>query len=161
MRLCCLALQLVLPACGDSPTGADQPPTFHATVTGSVSATLSRGAAAGANSATGGWGVAMAPGSAQSITFLTPGNDRPPPGPYPIVVFIQDGSATGTVCVAFIVAEPGGSSYVDGGAMTIESSFASRVSGAFSFQAERSTVANSSAVDVMGTFDATNAPRGM
>ncbi len=165
MRIACviLALTLALPACDSdsTPPGGNQPGTFSATVTGTVAATLSGIAASGGAAASGGWGIALGPGDPQSITLLASGNDRPPAGTYPIVVFAQGGTAGGTAFVASIVAEPGVSSYTStGGTVTLSSSSASRVAGSFAFAAQRGTVSNPQNVDVTGTFDATNAPTG-
>ena len=152
-----LVLLLALGGCGDSATDVNLPGSFSATVTGTVSATLSGVAVSTGSSATGGWGIVLPPGGAQSITLATPGNDRPPPGTYPIVVFAQGGPTTGTVFIASIVAEPGVTSYTSTeGTLTIASSTDTRVAGSFNFEARRGTVANPSVVNVTGTFDATN-----
>ena len=161
--LACLALLLSLPACdstdSDDNGSGNQPGTFSATVTGAVSASLSGVAVSTGSAITGGWGIVLAPGSAQSITILTPGRDRPPEGTFPIVVFIQGGGGTAVQCIASIVAVPGVSSYTStGGTLTIESSAATRVTGSFSFAAQRGTVGNPQNVEAEGTFNATNTP---
>jgi hypothetical protein len=159
-RVCCVIVMLALAGCGDSATDiTNLPGSFSATVTGTVSATLSGVAVSTGSSATGGWGIVLPPGGAQSITLATPGNDRPPPGTYPIVVFAQGGPTTETVFIASIVAEPGVTSYTSTeGTLTIASSTDTRVSGSFNFEARRGTVGNPSVVNVTGTFDATNTP---
>jgi len=153
---------LALAACGDSdPTGIDQTGSFNANVTGTVTATLSGVAAASGGSTTGGWGIAFAPGATQTITLVAVGRDRPSPGTYPIVEFSQGGATADYVFVASIVAEPGVGSYPStGGTVTIESSSTSRVTGSFTFEAERGTVASPSTVQVVGTFNATNISPG-
>ena len=163
LRLSFLAILVSLPACGSDPAANDdmdnQPGTFSATVTGHVSATVSGLAAATGGAGFGGWGIALAPGGPQSITMVTPGNNRPPAGTYPIIVSVQAVGATSTVFFASFVADSGSSSYSSTeGTLTIQSSSATRVVGSFSFEARRGTVGNPQIVNVQGTFNATNNP---
>jgi hypothetical protein len=169
LRLSCLALLLLLPACESSPTAGDdngngdQPGSFSATVTGHISATVSGVAAATGGASTGGWGIALAPAGPQSITIVTPGRDRPAAGTYPIVEGVQAIGAEDTLFFASFVAAVGTSSYTStGGTLTIQSSSATRVVGSFNFEAQRGTVGNPQIVNVQGTFNATNTtPGGM
>jgi hypothetical protein len=163
LRLSCLVILASVSACGSDPAASDditnQPGMFTATVTGHVTATVSGLAASTGGTSTGGWGIAMAPGGSQSITMVTPGNDRPPPGSYPIVQSIQAMGATGTSFFASFVADLASSSYTSTeGTLTIQSSSATRVVGSFSFEARRGTVGNPQIVNVQGTFNATNNP---
>jgi len=159
LPLACLALLLFLGACGSdsSSNPTDQPGSFTATVTGDFTADLSGLATSTGGSGTGGWGIVLGPGSQQSITILTPGNDRPAAGTYPIMRGVQAITAPGTPFAASLTVAAGTGSFSSSeGSLTITSSSSTRVVGTFYFEADRGTVGNPEIVNVEGSFSTQN-----
>lgn len=159
--LTALLLTIALAGCDgggsndDDDDGGVQPGTFTASVEGDVTTSLSGSAVSTAIGNT--WGIVLAPGQPQNMTFITSGVGRPPAGTFVIRRNELNNPVQAGEFYGSIVLELGAASswFVRNGTLTLTSSTTASVAGTFSFTADR-FVGDGQEVTVEGTFNTTN-----